>query len=161
MFQRPTICSAPAIIWPWSAPDSHIACKPICSDIIKLLFFLPVLVWGAVIFYIISIPPGSIPESGLLQLPHIDKVIHFSMFAVFGSLLAGAFMISSKTQQHHKATILISLFTGFIYGGITEYYQYCCLDGRYGNIPDVLANCFGTVFGVFIIAMLFQSRIRP
>ncbi len=119
---------------------------------------MPALVWGAVIFYIISIPPGKIPESGLLQLPHIDKVIHFSMFAVFGSLLAGAFIISSKTQQYHKTTIAISLFIGFVYGGITEYYQYCCLYGRDGNFFDALANCFGTVFGVFIMAMLFKSR---
>jgi len=116
-------------------------------------WLLPAVIWAAVIFVIISMPPDHIPRTPVLLLPHADKAIHFILFAIFGGLLVwgmGKRAMNGRMEARH---ILIALLTGTMYGVLTEYYQHCCLPERHGNIPDIIANIFGTVFGVALVAM--------
>ncbi len=121
---------------------------------------LPGLVWAVVIFVVISLPPENIPQAPLLQVPHIDKAIHFFMFAVFGVLVLLGLYKKSTAGSLSLKHITMAVIAGSAYGILTESIQYCCLPGRHGNVPDVLANIFGTVFGVFVIAMAYMTSIR-
>ncbi len=56
--------------------------------------------------------------------------------------------------RSRKALVFL---TGSAYGALTELYQHLYLPGRHGNIPDTLANIFGTVFGVLFVAMIIRS----
>ncbi len=118
---------------------------------------LPVLAWALVIFVIISLPPDNIPHTRLFELPNIDKAIHFLMFAVLGALLLlglHRYRPSGRVAVRH---IIWALVLGAVYGAGTEVYQYLYLPGRHGNIPDTIANVFGTIFGVFMVVMAYRS----
>lgn len=121
---------------------------------------LPGLAWAVVIFIVISLPPESMPRTPLLQVPNIDKAIHFFMFAVFGALILLGLYKKSKAGSLWLKNIAIAVIAGSAYGILTELIQYCCLPGRHGNVPDVVANVFGTVFGVFIMVMAYRVSIR-
>ncbi len=121
---------------------------------------LPGLAWAVVIFIVISLPPESMPRTPLLQVPNIDKAIHFFMFAVFGALILLGLYKKSKAGSLWLKNIAIAVIAGSAYGILTELIQYWCLPGRHGNVPDVVANVFGTVFGVFIMVMAYRVSIR-
>ncbi len=118
-------------------------------------YFLPALAWGVVVFLIISLPPARMPSVEHIRIPHFDKVVHFSVFAILGFLLLFGF-------NKHKTTITKgianSIAIGIFYGIITEVLQYCCFAGRHGNIFDAMANGFGTVFGVFLMAIIIKKN---
>lgn len=116
--------------------------------------FLPAIIWGAVIFVIISLPPSAVPPTDKLGIPHIDKIIHFGIFFIFGGLLVfGFFRLGLK----HIKYIIISILIGISYGALTEYLQSCCFSGRHGSVADFIADGFGTVFGALF--MLMMSKI--
>ncbi len=120
-------------------------------------YFLPAFVWGLLIYFIISMPPSSIPDTGLLNIPHIDKAIHFGLFAVFGALLLFGFTRQHKGKKPLQWHVVAGMIIGIVYGAFTEYLQYCCLENRSGNIADFVANGFGTVFGVLIMVLLLKK----
>jgi len=118
-----------------------------------LRHFIPALLWALVIFVIVSVPASSIPSTGRLNIPHIDKIVHFFIFFVLGALTIRGFQ---KRKYSGSKGVAISLAICILYGMGTEYLQYCCLDDRHGNLADVAANSFGTVFGVLL--MMIYSR---
>lgn len=121
-----------------------------------LVYFLPAIIWGAVIFVIISMPPSAIPPTDKLRIPDIDKIIHFGIFFVLGLLLVFGFVNSGGQQGKH---FVISVLIGIAYGALTEYLQYCCIMGRYGSFADFIADVFGTVFGALFIRITKKGAI--
>ncbi len=118
--------------------------------------FLPAFMWALVIFVIISAPASSLPSTERLNIPHFDKIVHFIIFAILGGLLLWGFL---KRKSSKAKGIVLSLTIGILYGVLTEYLQYCCFEDRHGNLADLVANSFGTVFGVFLMMMVGFRRI--
>ncbi len=123
----------------------------------SIWWLLPVVVWALVIFVIISLPPDNIPRTPLLQLHYIDKAIHFLIFAVFGLLLLLGIHKYRRSGSVAARHIIWALVIGVLYGAGTEAYQYFYLPGRHGNMSDVIANFFGTVFGILIVVMVYRN----
>ncbi len=121
-------------------------------------YFLPALIWGLIIFLIISLPSSALPPTEKLRIPHFDKIVHFVMYAVLGALILLGYGKFSRNTYTNAKQLIISLSTGITYGIITEFLQHCCFPDRHGNIYDVLANSFGTVFGVFLVVVLFKTN---
>ncbi len=118
---------------------------------IWLFRFWPAWLWGLLIFFIVTLPPSSLPPTEQLNMPHFDKLVHFGLFLVLGVLMVWGY---GKSGRLHSKQIVISLLVGIAYGGLTEYFQHCCLTERHGNVFDFYANAFGTVFGVFLMAFI-------
>ncbi len=123
---------------------------------------LPAILWAAVIFLITGIPGERIPESEVLRIPGMDKLIHFLIFAVLGALLFRGLkngkVFDKKSRLRDVSIALTSIIAGMAYGALTEYFQYCCLADRHGNIQDFIANIFGTVFGVLLMAFALGKK---
>ena len=120
--------------------------------------FIPAFLWALVIFMIISAPASSLPATDKLNIPHIDKIVHFIIFAILGGLMIRGFLLRGSTRTKG---VIVSLICGLLYGVMTEYLQHCCLDDRHGNFADVLANSFGTVFGIFLMMVIaFRRSVR-
>ncbi len=96
------------------------------------------------------------PDTRLLNIPYIDKAIHFALFTVFGALLVWGFARQHQRKQALTRHIVTGLFTGIAYGALTEYLQHCCFENRSGNMADFAANGFGTVFGVYFMVMFLK-----
>jgi len=119
--------------------------------------FIPAILWGMVILLAIAYPGENIPDSDLLKFPHIDKVVHFGLFAVLGTLLVNGFRKKRGGGSLHSKELMLCIAMGIVFGVVTEYFQYCCLSDRHGNVPDAMANGFGTIFGVIVSAQLFRK----
>ena len=118
--------------------------------------------WAMVIFWVISLPPSSIPRTPLLQIPHFDKLVHFGIFAILGVFLSyGFFKQSGKFASRNLYTF--SLIIGVIYGGATELYQLHYVEGRSGELLDFLANVAGCISGLiafYIVQNRYPSFIK-
>lgn len=124
----------------------------------KLKPFFPAFGWGLVILVVVSLPPSNLPDTRNWPVPHPDKVVHFIMFALLGILTVLGFV--KKHRSINYPAVIISMATGLFYGAATEWLQFCCLEGRHGNLADVIANGFGTVFGVLVTGIIYNIRMR-
>jgi hypothetical protein len=125
------------------------------------LFFLPLL-WGIIIFALISMPASAIPEQRFFNIPHFDKLVHATIFFVFSFLICVGFYYKNKIN--HKNHVLLSQFfvvliVGLIYGGITEMVQEYFLFDRDGDWLDFVANAIGVIAGILGFIILENTRI--
>ena len=118
--------------------------------------FLPAIAWAVLIFTASSIPSNAIPS---LILKFSDLLIHFVVYAAFGSLLALAFVES--TDRLNRKLILIVCCIGFLYGAADEFHQ-TFVQGRFATVSDFLADSAGIVFGLalFSITPRFLKLLR-
>ncbi len=123
--------------------------------------FLPSVIWGLIIFVLISVPIGS-PESSFFNIPHFDKLVHISLFSVLSFLLSIGFFLNSKNKVDSykiKRHFWIVLFFGIGYGALTEAFQEVFLTERTGSFSDFLANTAGTLFGIAAFNVTKNTRI--
>jgi len=120
---------------------------------------LPAIIWGVGIFIVISIPESAIPKVRLLNIEHIDKVIHFALFFIFSLLLCFGFFKQNlfRSLQGHYMVYAISI--SVIYGGFTEVIQATWLISRSGNVWDFFANITGAITGALIFYGLFKNKL--
>ena len=87
----------------------------------------------------------------------IRKLAHFSEYCLMGVLL---FVIWSQWIPRNKVFTLMILSWVFLSAGLDEIHQ-LFVDGRDGNVIDVLIDTLGGAFGLFVsfrIARLFRRR---
>lgn len=98
------------------------------------------------------LPPQDFPR--LPMFPHIDKVVHFSMYFIFSVLSCWAL----KTETNYFRLLFIVFATGS-WGIFMEYIQLVMHIGRTFSWFDVLFNCIGVVSGIlfYVIAIQFSN----
>lgn len=119
----------------------------------KYRYLLPSIFWFLIILWIISIPGGSIPKSSLLKIPHIDKVIHAVVFAVFTFLLSYGFLMQKKVLLG-RYPYTFSFLIGVLYSIITEWIQLRFVIARSGELLDLLADMTGCLAGIVLFDYL-------
>jgi len=102
----------------------------------------------------------SFPDDpvGGLDIPHMDKAVHFIFYfvaAILGSLYLRE--ASKKNIALSRALIMSLVFT-IIYGIILEVFQSTLTDYRSGELKDVLANSLGALCGVLLMKYLFSGK---
>jgi VanZ family protein len=105
-----------------------------------LKYYLPVLLWAALIFTLSSIPRLTPPPLGIRVS---DKIYHFIEFAIFGLFLARTFghLFSSRRRA---AAILSAALTGILWAVLDEVHQ-MFVPGRDASLLDALADTAGVV----------------
>lgn len=98
------------------------------------------------------LPPQDFPR--LPMFPHIDKVVHFSMYFIFSVLSCWAL----KTESNYFRLLFIVFATGS-WGIFMEYIQLVMHIGRTFSWFDVLFNCIGVVSGIlfYVISIQFSN----
>ncbi|MBT8312277.1 MAG: VanZ family protein, partial [Flavobacteriaceae bacterium] len=97
------------------------------------------------------------PDGGL-DIPHMDKAVHFLFYfvaAILGSLYLRE--ATKRTISLSKALILSLLFA-VVYGMIIEVIQSALTDYRSGEFEDILANSLGAITGVLLLKFLFSGK---
>ena len=93
-------------------------------------------------------PGKHLPEADL-QIPHLDKYLHFVMFA----MLSYFFLLYRKCKvesiRNTEILAIILLFSSF--GFLIELVQEFFVKERYFDIWDVVANTLGTISGVLLL----------
>lgn len=107
-------------------------------------YWFPILVYCILIFLQSSRPSPDIAP----HWPFFDKVLHFFAYALLGALFLRAFN-ATRMKHYLKLIIMLSVILSTIYGISDEIHQYF-VPFRTADAMDVLADTFGSVFGVYI-----------
>lgn len=99
------------------------------------------IIWATVIFVLCAIPSEDIPNPQL-EIPHLDKMVHFGLFFVMALLLANE--LEYQTRMSRRKIYLTTVAIAFVYGGIIEFLQQRFFD-RSGDIIDLLADVLGAI----------------
>lgn len=115
------------------------------------------MLWG-ILLAVLSLMPGGQGEFLLFGIPHIDKIGHFGMYAVWTFLIARALHRSSGYSS--QKIFLFSFLTGCIIGVVLEFGQVTVTVGRSFEIGDMVANGAGSVIGSVVYLLLSPSPER-
>jgi len=119
---------------------------------------------GAAVILFLSIYPFK-PETGqgFLDIPQLDKAIHFLLYCLFSLVLC--IDLSDKTKKPRKFKIFTVFSVSFLLGVLLELIQHYFIPERSGSIYDVLANTTGCILGLFLfykvpIFLKFHQRFE-
>ena len=109
-----------------------------------LFYWFPIIIYCLIIFIQSSYPsPETVPD-----LPYLDKLLHFSAYAVLGALFLRAFK-TTQFKNNINLVIILSILASSFYGISDEVHQYF-VPCRNADIMDVLADILGSICGTFL-----------
>tara|TARA_R110000868_G_scaffold91123_1_gene252807 strand:- start:665 stop:1000 length:336 start_codon:yes stop_codon:yes gene_type:complete len=109
------------------------------------------VIWTAFIIYALVSEQSKIPRFPGLAEPGVDKLIHIILFGVEAGLLA--FMVPKTEKRKFWIPILAWCF---ILGGGLEVVQHVWIEGRSGDVLDLLADMIGGALGMAAVRFLWR-----
>ena len=92
-----------------------------------------------------------------LNIPHLDKLIHFIMY--FSLTFVFLFDIMPVKLKQIKNAFFFYYFLSILFiSGILELIQEFYIPGREGSIIDLIANIFGLFAAVFTYKFIWLKR---
>jgi VanZ family protein len=96
-----------------------------------------------------------------LDVPNVDKVVHFTFYFVAG-ILGMLYLHSFKINVTSNKGLLLKLLLGLIgYGIIIEVLQECLTSYRGAELLDVMANTTGAILGILLVRAWLTRYTRP
>ena len=105
------------------------------------------LIWGFIIAILTLTPGDDLPDPPLIDIPHLDKFVHFMLFGVLSFLLSREFFLKKFPKKMVGSITLIIMAICLIYSGLIEIIQQF-IPHRSGDWWDLLANFTGISAGV-------------
>ena len=113
------------------------------------IFWFPVILYSAIIFYVSSLSNVPTPLSGF----QFDKAIHMAEYAVFGFLVARA--VNGGRRPLLNGVVRWASVLAILYGMSDEYHQ-SFVAGRDASWLDLVADGIGGYAGARIYAIFVQ-----
>jgi len=117
------------------------------------IFWFPVILYSAIIFYVSSLSSVPTPLSGF----QFDKAIHMVEYAVLGFLLARAF--NGGRRPLTNGAVRWAFVAALLYGLSDEYHQ-SFVAGRDASWLDLVADGVGGYAGARIYAIFVQMCLE-
>ena len=105
----------------------------------------PVFAWALVILCLSSIPGKNIPR---VNIPQIDKLVHFSEYLILGLLTARA-LLGTVANISLAKTVILSIIIISLYAAFDEWHQNFIPD-RTCDIFDFSADFIGLSTGAIL-----------
>lgn len=113
-----------------------------------IYYWLPVMLYCLLIFIQSSYPsPENIPN-----LPYIDKIIHFTVYAILAILFFRA-LGTQRFKENITMVIMLSILSSCLCGLSDEVHQYF-VPHRDADLMDFLADVGGSICGVCVIKFI-------
>lgn len=113
-------------------------------------FALPLL-W-ALLIGILSLMPG--PQLPEVNINFADKIAHLFVYLILVLLSIWAFGKKNKGNIIPYTTFLKIFASCSMYGILMEILQFTTTTNRNFEIPDIIANIVGCLFGVFLYKLI-------
>ena len=110
----------------------------VCLLVISLLSFLPL---------------KSSDNTPFINIPHLDKLAHFIMYAILSAFLLQGISLF-RNQLNPFINILYTAGIVIIYGVFIEYIQMTYVSYREGDLLDILFNSAGCLCGIVLYRIL-------
>jgi VanZ family protein len=111
------------------------------------------IVWVFIITYLCFVD-GSNFNKPHINIPHLDKIVHFVMFFILGILLGIIGHI-----KHTRFNIKWLPFIAIIYGGVIEIVQQLFIPTRSGDVFDWVADTVGLIVGI-VLFLYIPNKIK-
>lgn len=111
----------------------------------------PALIWTGLIFFLLTIPTGTMESVPLLGIPNLDKLVHVILFGVFVWLWC-----KYLVRENKPVIIFFIALAAIIYGVGMEFYQ-----DRFTTRAFELADIFADAVGAITGAIYFGKKISP
>ena len=118
----------------------------------KIRYFWKPLLWLAIICYALFIPAKDLPIKPFFNIPHFDKMVHFTLFFVLCLFLLRPF--KRIKYEYYILAPLISI----ILSALLEFSQHSISKTRTSDIYDFLANTIGIVASVVFYYLFVSDR---
>ena len=118
----------------------------------KISYFWKPLLWLAIICYALFIPAKDLPIKPFLNIPHFDKMVHFTLFFVLCLLLLRPFKRINLGYYVLAPLISIAL------SALLEFSQHSFSKTRSSDIYDFLANTIGIIASVVFFYLFVSGR---
>ncbi|MEE8576992.1 MAG: VanZ family protein [candidate division Zixibacteria bacterium] len=115
------------------------------------IYHLPVILYGAAIIAVSSVPNLRSPE---LRLISLDKLAHFLEYALFAFITFRSFS-NLKRKLPLDSAYLLTVFFVSLFAVLDEYYQ-SYVPGRQSDPADLLVD----ILGAILVASFFWLRLR-
>jgi len=116
----------------------------------KLLFKYWIFPLGY-IFLIFFLSSLNISQVQRINITYLDKILHIIEYSILGYLLIRAYNVTVSFS--YKKLFLVALLTGFLIGGVDEYYQ-SFLIYRQSSLLDLAADLIGLVIGISLFGKI-------
>ena len=122
-----------------------------------IIKFWKSILWAGIIAFLLLIPGDRLPGANFFSIDHLDKIVHFVLFAMLELLILGE--IRPYGPDGIKRKILsTALATG--YALLTEFLQFILSLSRSGSWIDFLADAAGLATGFVIFGIYMKIRVR-
>jgi VanZ family protein len=118
-----------------------------------LKYNLPSFVWAAVILWLSLTSGSNLPK---INIPNIDKVVHFTFYFVLTMLMFYGWTEQNSFSTLHRHRMVKILFIAIVYGIAIEIMQKLFTTTRHFELLDVAANSTGAIIGSLISVKLFK-----
>lgn len=118
-----------------------------------LYYWLPVIVYCTLIF----LQSAGPVTAELPAIPGMDKVLHFSGYALLGFLFSRAFR-AQMPDASGRLVMALSVIAVTLYGASDEYHQ-SFVPARMADSMDLVADAAGGFAGVLAHRFLIRLRL--
>lgn len=118
----------------------------------KLLYFWKPLLWLAIICYALFIPASDLPVKPFLNIPHFDKMVHFTLFFVFCVFLFRPLKKLKTSYYFWTPAISVAL------SALLEFSQRIVTPSRASDFYDFLANATGVLAATLFFRLFVVNR---
>ena len=122
------------------------------SMIRKVMLFWKPVIWLSLICYGLFLPANELPMKSFLNIPHFDKMVHFSLFFVLCLLLFRPIK-SLQLKQYLWAPLFSIALSAML-----ELIQHSISSSRNSDIFDLTANVSGILISVLFYHFLVSGR---
>ncbi len=100
-------------------------------------------------------PSSDIPRTRLINIPHFDKLVHFSMYFGFSFVVLWDFSAQKELTRKIVATILFVVISA---SGMIEIMQGLWSSGREADFYDLIANSAGAIVGTGVFFAILNHK---
>ncbi|MBU0985911.1 MAG: VanZ family protein [Proteobacteria bacterium] len=120
------------------------------------IYWFPIIFYCLLIFVQSSHPSPEVIKS---DWPHVDKVLHFTAYALLGALFLRAFY-TTRLKHRLKLIFTLSVLFSALYGISDEIHQ-SFVPYRTADAMDAMADILGSAFGVGVFSLWIKSYLNP
>lgn len=115
--------------------------------------FLPGIAWFFVVLVLICLPGKDVPDSSLLELLQLDKLVHAAIFGLMVILFIRPIAMTGMDKKVKISLYFRIALSVAVWGLATEYIQKYFVPGRNFDPWDFVADAAGCT-----IAYLFSKK---
>jgi VanZ family protein len=126
----------------------------------KIRYFLPPIVWAAIILFLSLTPSNQMPEINIWALLSFDKAAHLFFYALLALQLIIAFKKQNSVYTLKYSAVSSAFLLSTCYGVLTEVLQYYMFAGRSADYLDIIANTIGVISGCVSFYVIYNQPVK-